>query len=229
MENMSLGVSHQIIPKQTRLKSAIKIGIYIFLMILSAFIFSIYVDKEALQEIVQSMGFLGIIIYFIIEVIYVTLTPLLNTAILIASGYIFGGHLGFIINFLATTLGLFLIVFLVKRYGRSLLQKVVSHKFYRNFDRIVQKIGPATLLIVYVLPFTPDDELTYLVAAGPVKFRRFIIPILLGSLAKAAYSYIGDLGAEGIIIALYARVILLVIGLIAVGLQEHGIRKLNPK
>jgi len=220
--------NQQLIHNRTKLRSILILSIYITIMILAAVIFSNYVDRESLQKAIQDIGPLGIIIYFIIEVIYVTLTPLLNTAILIASGYIFGGHLGFIINFLATTLGLFLIVFLVKRYGRSLLQKVVSHKFYRNFDRIVQKIGPVTLLIVYVLPFTPDDELTYLIAAGPVKFRRFIIPILLGSLAKAAYSYIGDLGAEGIIIALYARVILLVIGLIAVGLQEHWIKRL-PK
>ena len=220
--------NQQLIHNRTKLRSILILSIYITIMILAAVIFSNYVDRESLQKAIQDIGPLGIIIYFIIEVIYVTLTPLLNTAILIASGYIFGGHLGFIINFLATTLGLFLIVFLVKRYGRSLLQKVVSHKFYRNFDRIVQKIGPVTLLIVYVLPFTPDDELTYLVAAGPVKFRRFIIPILLGSLAKAAYSYIGDLGAEGIIIALYARIILLVIGLIAVGLQEHWIKRL-PK
>ena len=221
--------NQQLIHNRTKLRSILILSIYITIMILAAVIFSNYVDRESLQKAIQDIGPLGVILYFIIEVIYVTLTPLLNTAILIASGYIFGGHLGFIINFLATTLGLFLIVFLVKRYGRSLLQKVVSHKFYRNFDRIVQKIGPVTLLIVYVLPFTPDDELTYLVAAGPVKFRRFIIPILLGSLAKAAYSYIGDLGAEGIIIALYARIILLVIGLIAVGLQEHWIKRLQKK
>ena len=161
--------NQQLIHNRTKLRSILILSIYITIMILAAVIFSNYVDRESLQKAIQDIGPLGVILYFIIEVIYVTLTPLLNTAILIASGYIFGGHLGFIINFLATTLGLFLIVFLVKRYGRSLLQKVVSHKFYRNFDRIVQKIGPVTLLIVYVLPFTPDDELTYLIAAGPVK------------------------------------------------------------
>ena len=132
MENASYGIYNQSFSKQTKLKSKIKLGIYIFLMIVAAVIFIKYVSRESLQEIVQETGFLGIIIYFIIEVIYVTLTPLLNTAILIASGYIFGGNLGFIINFLATTTGLFLIVFLVKKYGRSLLQKLVSHKFYNK-------------------------------------------------------------------------------------------------
>jgi len=210
---------------KNQIKSAILISIYISLMILAAIIFSLYINKESLQEIVKNTGAFGIIIYFIIVVIYVTLTPLFNTAILIASGYIFGGQLGFVINFLGTTVGLFLIIFLVKTYGRPLLKKIISSKYYNRFDEITQKVGPITLLIVYVLPFTPDDELTYIIAAGPIKINRFILPIIIGSLAKAAYSYIGDFGAEGIVIALYFRVVLLIVGLIVVGIQEYFFKK----
>ena len=210
---------------KNQIKSAILISIYISLMILAAIIFSLYINKESLQEIVKNTGTFGIIIYFIIVVIYVTLTPLFNTAILIASGYIFGGQLGFVINFLGTTVGLFLIIFLVKTYGRPLLKKIISSKYYNRFDEITQKVGPITLLIVYVLPFTPDDELTYIIAAGPIKINRFILPIIIGSLAKAAYSYIGDFGAEGIVIALYFRVVLLIVGLIVVGIQEYFFKK----
>src|SRR3989344_6228549 len=166
---------------KNQIKSAILISIYISLMILAAIIFSLYINKESLQEIVKNTGAFGIIIYFIIVVIYVTLTPLFNTAILIASGYIFGGQLGFVINFLGTTVGLFLIIFLVKTYGRPLLKKIISSKYYNRFDEITQKVGPITLLIVYVLPFTPDDELTYIIAAGPIKINRFILPIIIGS------------------------------------------------
>ena len=215
------------VSEKTKLKSIAIISVYIFLMIITAIVFSKYVDREGLQTIVVESGKVGIVIYFFIEVIYVTLTPLFNTFILIASGYIFGGHLGFIINFLATTCGLFLIILLVKRYGRPLLKKVISPHFYNRFDQITQRVGPITLLICYVLPFTPDDELTYIIAAGPIGIKRFIIPIILGSLAKAAYSYIGYLGAEGIIIAFYARLILLLIGLILIGAQEYIIKKRN--
>ncbi|HLC73971.1 MAG TPA: VTT domain-containing protein [Candidatus Nanoarchaeia archaeon] len=201
------------------------LGLYLLLMIIAAIVFMRYINQDNLQEVVKTTGVIGILVYFLIEVLYVTFTPLFNTAILITSGYIFGGHLGFIINFLATSLGLFLIVILVKRYGRPWLQKVVSHNFYNRFDKITQKVGPITLLIVYILPFTPDDELTYIVAAGPIGFKRFILPILLGTLAKAAYSYVGDMGAKGITIAAYARIALLIVGLVIVGIQEYWIKK----
>ena len=215
--------------KKPNQKSVFILSVYIILMIASAIFFSNYINQESLQELVERSGQLGIITYFLIEVFYVTFTPLLNTFVLIASGYLFGGHLGFTINFLSTTVGLLLIVFLVKKYGRPLLQKIVSQKFYEHFDKITQKVGPLALLIVYVLPFTPDDELTYIVAAGPIRFKRFILPIVLGTLAKSAYSYIGDLGTRGITIAVYFRITLLILGILLVGLQEYIIKKLSAK
>ena len=116
------------------------------------------------------------------------------------------------------------------RLRRSLLQRIISPNFYNRFDQLTQKIGPITLLIVYVLPFTPDDELTYIVAAGPIGIKRFILPVLLGTMAKAAYSYIGDMGAKGIAIAAYARLIILVLGLVVVGTQEYiFLKKINQK
>jgi len=112
----------------------------------------------------------------------------------------------------------------------SLRWRDYPDNFYNRFDQLTQKIGPITLLIVYVLPFTPDDELTYIVAAGPIGIERFILPVLLGTMAKAAYSYIGDMGAKGIAIAAYARLIILALGLVAVGTQEYiFLKKINQK
>jgi uncharacterized membrane protein YdjX (TVP38/TMEM64 family) len=211
----------EIIHDRLKLKSLITLGVYVGLMIVSAVIFTKYVDKDSLQAIVASSGQWGIVIYLLIEIFYVTFTPLLNTFVLVTSGYIFGGHAGFAINFFANIIGSLLIVFLVQRYGRPLLKRVVSSYFYEKFDRITQKVGPMILMIIYVLPFTPDDELTYLVAVGPINIRRFILPIFIGNLGKAAYSYIGDLGSQGITIAFYVRVVALISGVIFVGLQEY--------
>lgn len=210
---------------QDKLKSILILGIYLLLMIIFAVGFNNYGDKNSLQTIVSNSGRLGIFVYFIVEVIYVTFTPLLNTGILIASGLLFGGHLGFLINFFSTAVGLLLIVFLVKKYGRPLLHKIITPKYYDRYDLLTQKIGPMILLIVYVLPFTPDDELTYIVAAGPIGIKRFILPILFGTLAKSAYSYIGDQGMPGLAIALYARFWMLIVGVIVVGIQEYIYKK----
>jgi uncharacterized membrane protein YdjX (TVP38/TMEM64 family) len=215
----------KILSNPKKVKSLLSLLAYALLLVAITFIFKRYINREVLQAIVQNSGQLGVVSYLLVEILYITFTPFLNTFILIASGYIFGGHLGFIVNFLAETISLFLIVFLVKRYGRPLLKRLVSESFYKHFDLITQKIGPMLLLAAYVIPFSPDDELTYVVAAGPLGFKRFILPVILGSIGKASYSYIGDLGGPGIITAAYFRVSVLVIGLILISLQEYILKK----
>ncbi len=209
----------------TKTKSLLVLLAYALIVIVVAVFFKRYLDQETLQLLVQKSGQWGMAIYLIVEILYIVFTPFLNTFILIASGYLFGGLLGAVINFIAAITSLLLIVFLVKKYGRPLLKKLVSENFYRHFDKIVEKVGPMLLLVAYVIPFSPDDELTYIVAAGPLGFKRFILPVILGSIGKASYSYIGDLGGPGVLIAAYTRVSVLVIGLVLIFIQEYILKK----
>lgn len=218
-------VFQKVLNSPKKIKSLLYLMAYGLLVMGVAFIFHKYINREVLQAIVQNSGDLGIISYLLVEIAYITFTPFLNTFILVASGYIFGGFLGAMVNFVAATTSLLLIVFLVKKYGRPLLKKLVSESFYNQFDRIIKYVGPVLLLVAYVIPFSPDDELTYIVAAGPLGFKRFILPVILGSIGKASYSYIGDLGGPGVLIATYIRVSVLVVGLLLVGLQEYLIKK----
>ncbi|MFZ5391353.1 MAG: TVP38/TMEM64 family protein [Patescibacteria group bacterium] len=198
---------------------------YLVFTTIAGLLIAKYMDRQSLQSVVNNLGNLGILVFWLVEILYIILTPFYNTAIHIAAGYIFGGFWGFVLNFTATTVGLMLIVVLVKKFGRPWLKNILPDHFYKNFDNLTQKIGPLFLFLIYVLPFTPDDEMTYIVAAGPVGFKRFILPILLGNIAKSAMSYIGDSGGEGLIIALNVRVIMLIVGLIVVGTQEYFIKK----
>lgn len=209
----------------TKTKSLLVLFAYALFIILVAVFFKKYLDQETLQLLVQRSGQWGVLTYLFLEILYIVFTPFLNTFILIASGYLFGGLLGVLINFIAAISSLLLIVFLVKKYGRPLLKKLVSENFYRHFDKIVAKVGPMLLLVAYVVPFSPDDELTYIVAAGPLGFKRFILPVVLGSIGKASYSYIGDLGGEGVIIAAYTRVSVLAVGLVLIFIQEYILKK----
>ena len=198
------------------------LSIYIAFMVTLAFVVTQYVDRDALRALVESAGTLGVVLFLVIEYLYVVFVPIYNTAIHVASGYIFGGQLGWVLNFIATTAGLFTIVLLVKSYGRLLLEKVVSTKFIRSYDSVISKIGLIALFIMYVLPLFPDDEITYLLAVGgKIQFWRFIIPVVLGNIAKTAVSYIGDEGLSGFSIAIEARVVILVVGLVLVGIQEY--------
>lgn len=226
---MNNSLKKELFSEITNRQALIMVFGYIFLMVILAIVLQQTVDREWLRQVVSDTGNFGLIIFFLIEYIYIILVPVYNTTIHLAAGYIFGGDIGWVLNFLATSAGLFTIIYLVKRFGRPLLQRIVPSRIYNRYDDLSHRIGPITLFLVYVLPLFPDDEITYLIAAGQVRFARFVLPVLLGNVTKAAVSYIGDEGMAGFQMALGTRVIVLVIGIILIGIQEYWFSKIYGK
>ncbi|MFA5031231.1 MAG: VTT domain-containing protein [Patescibacteria group bacterium] len=218
----------QIVKDSASRKAVLYILLYIAVVIIAGFFLKQYVDREQLRALTESTGIWGILVFGCIEYLYVIFVPI-NTTIHLISGYLFGGDLGWVLNFITTTAGLFTIIFLVKRYGRPLLEKIVSQKFLEQFDNISAKIGPFTLFVLYVLPMFPDDEITYLVAAANIKFKRFILPVIFGNITKAAISYVGDEGSSGLDLALGSRIVILIIGGIIIGIQEYIVQRKKLK
>jgi uncharacterized membrane protein YdjX (TVP38/TMEM64 family) len=199
---------------------------YILFMVVLALVTTHYLDKEALKAIVEHYGLWGVLLFGVLQYIYIVFVPVYNTPVLLASGYIFGSVEGWIINFITTTLGLFTIIFLVKRFGRPLIKKIVPQPVLDRYDHLIEKIGPLTLFTIYVLPIFPDDEVTYLVAAADhIDFRRYILPVVLGNITKASVSLLGGGGLKAFGLATWTRVIVFVVGYILIGIQEYYVNK----
>lgn len=210
----------------TKTRATVLLTLYILLMVTAGFAVSIYIDQETIRSYVVDKGFLSYIIFGIFEYLYVVFVPLYNTAVHLMAGYIFGGEIGWLINFIATTAGLITIIYLVKRWGRPFLEKMVSKELLDKYDNGTKVIAPMLLFLIYVLPLFPDDEFTYIIAASnKVSFGRYVLPIILGNITKSSVSFIGAEGTEGIGLALETRIILLVIGVILVGIQEWIVQR----
>lgn len=192
----------------------------IFMVLLGVFLFRA-VDREVLRDIVERAGLLGPLAFLVVEYFYVIFVPIYNTAIHLAAGYIFGGGTGWLLNIIATSAGLFTIIGLVKYYGRPLLERVVSKSKIERYDRVASRTAPIVLFLIYALPLFPDDEITYLIAASQTKFSRFVLPVILGTIAKTSVSYIGDEGLSGFTLTIISRTSLLIIGLFLVAVQEY--------
>lgn len=200
--------------------------LYVTVLTAIGVVLHLYVDREELRQLVQQNGSLGIWLFLLIEYLYIFFVPIYNTPIHLAAGYIFGGSTGWLLNFVTTTAALFTIIALVKYFGRPfLLTHMVSESKLQKYDKLTLRIGPVALFVAYVLPLFPDDEITYMLAAGErVQIWRFILPVTLGNITKAAVSYIGDEGSQGVPMAIGSRVVVLLIGLVLIGVQEYLVR-----
>lgn len=188
---------------------------YILLMFLAWYYVSVHLfDQDKIRAFFSNFGFFSAIMFVIIQILYVIIVPIYNTPIHLAGGYIFGPYLGFFLNYVATTIGLFIIVFLSRRYGRKIISSLVSKKTIEKYDKLISsnRLTPYFLFVMYVLPFFPDDEITYIIALSDLKFRNYIPAILLGNIPKAAVSFLGSNAVAGIFPTIIVRVIVLLIG-----------------
>ncbi|OVE75131.1 hypothetical protein BVX95_00110 [archaeon D22] len=199
---------------KNRLKGLTIIFFYLLFMIVVWYLVSSFlVDKEAIRNIVAGYGFLAPIIFIIIQITQNIIAPIAHYPILIAGGFIFGGELGFIYNWIGTLIGTFVIIMLSKRYGRPLVEKMVSSNFIKKYDKVVHKISPFGLFLIYFLPGFPDDELTYLIGVSSMPIKHTFFAILLGKTGGATLSFIGNDPINGAGTALIINVVILLIGI----------------
>ena len=200
---------------KNRIKGIIFVLAYIlFVIVVWYYVSSFLVDKEAVRNIVTSYGSLSPIVFILIQIIQNIVAPIAHYPILLAGGFIFGPILGFFYNWIGTTIGTFLIIFLVKKFGRPLVEKMVSKKFIDKYDSIVKKLTPFGLFIIYFLPGFPDDEISYLVALSSLPTKSILIAIILGKTGGASLSFIGDSLANGTAPMLIINVVILLIGVL---------------
>lgn len=94
----------------------------------------------------------------------------------IGSGVLYGTWGGLLLCFLGTEIGSLVIILLTKVFGKRLvelfvpIEKINSLKFLQN-KRTVYR----TLFIIYLIPGTPKDVLTYVAGLTDIDMRKFML------------------------------------------------------
>ena len=97
-------------------------------------------------------------------------------ALEIGAGYAFGAIEGTLLCLLATTLSSVVIFLIVKRYGMKFVTLFVSEEKLHSlkFLRDTRRLELLTFLLFFI-PGTPKDVLTYVVGLTPMKLRVWVL------------------------------------------------------
>lgn len=162
-----------------RLILTITILIPAIILVYGFFIPNSIFGKEAVQAFITRFGIFSAFALILLQILQVLIPPLDHNVIQFIGGFIFGPWLGFIYNYIGRILGSILAFMIAKKYGRSFMKKIVSENDVEKYDEVWNK----SLLLVflgYVLPFFPDDTLSYLAGSSKIRLRTFMIILLLG-------------------------------------------------
>lgn len=149
-------------------------------------------SQEQIRGFVEQFGIFAPIAFILLQITQVVLTPISHYAVSIAGGFIFGTWTGFIYNWIGRVIGTLIAFYLGRKFGRKIIEKFVSQKNLKKYDKIFDK-GKFLLFLMYALPVFPDDELSYLAGFSSMKAKLFIPLMAIGHTSGSlALAYIGS-------------------------------------
>ncbi len=132
--------------------------------------------RQQLQEYIHSFGVWGWLIMTGIQILQVIVALIPGEPIEIISGLLYGTVGGMLTCLLGVLIGTIIIFYMVKLLGYSFVSKVVSEeklhrfKFMHNEKRL-----ELIVFILFFIPGTPKDVLTYLVPLTTIRPLRFFL------------------------------------------------------
>ena len=192
--------------KNELLKKAIPLIIFLSLMILATVLllpyFGTLLTEEGRAEFkayIDSIGILGWFVTLGIQLLQIFIAFIPGEPIELMLGFIWGPWIGLITCLLGIFIGTAVVFLLVKKLGRPFVKKIVGDKDLSTYRFLSDPRNlDMTVFILFFIPGTPKDALTYITALSPINPVRYLIIATIARIPSIITStLLGDSLAEG--------------------------------
>lgn len=194
-----------------RIISGIAIALFlIFCSVVGWFIgrpmISFVSEPEKFRLWVESHGIMGDVAFVGMVIFQVVIAFVPGEPLEIGAGYAFGAIEGAVLCMIGTAIGSVIVFMLVKKFGIKLLEvffkieKIKSLKFLQNTKRV-----NIIIFLIFFLPGTPKDLVTYFVGLTDIKPKYFL---LLASIVRLPSIITSTLGGDALGVEKYSRAII---------------------
>lgn len=135
---------------------------------------------EAFQSYINGFGAKARMVYFVIQFMSVIIAPIPSNISTAAGGSIFGMWEAFFISTFAILSGSILVFLLARKFGKPFTERFVSPEVTNKYEKLMlSKSFEMLLMLLFLLPFFPDDVICFLAGLGVIKWGRFFIIMVL--------------------------------------------------
>lgn len=149
-------------------------------------------EPERFREFVAAHGVLGYLVYFAMCAMQVFVAAIPGEPLEIAAGYAFGTVRGTLLCYLGIAAGEALVFAFVRKFGMRAVEiffdreKIDALPIIRSPEKLQRAI-----FIVFLIPGTPKDILTYAAGLTKISMRDFLVISMLARIPSVFSSTIG--------------------------------------
>jgi uncharacterized membrane protein YdjX (TVP38/TMEM64 family) len=181
---------------------------------------------------VTDLGFKGILILFCLQVLQVVVSVIQGGPVELIAGAAYGAWAGLLIIESGCAAATMIVFLMVRRFGLPLIKRFFGSNildtwgFLRN-----EKKTTLVTFILFLIPGTPKDTLTYLVPLSSLSLVQFtLISVFARFPAIFLTTVMGDAAAQGdMVIFIFVFCLTAVIGILAMQFKERLIKKVVQK
>lgn len=170
--------------KELFLKIVIILAVVTFFVYFTIELFPLFKDlltaegRENFKVTIDSLGIKGVFLLIGLMCAQILFPILPGEPVEILGGMCFGPIKGLLIILLGTFISTLLIIFLVKVLGKKFIylfvkkekiEKIENSKFFKNEKKI-----EIIMFLLYFIPGTPKDIITYIAVLLPINIYRFV-------------------------------------------------------
>jgi len=139
-------------------------------------------DVGRVRRFVASFGVWAPLALISLEVAQVVLAPVPGGVIDLASGYLFGPGWGTLYSMTGLMGGTVIALGLARRFGRPLVERLVPSRTLNRLDRYARHRGAFFFLLLFLMPFTPNDAVCFLAGLTPLPVPLLLLIAAVGRL-----------------------------------------------
>ena len=149
-------------------------------------------SQDDFRDYIRSYGAVGWLILLGLQVLQVFIALIPGELLETAAGYIFGPILGTILCYVGLTIGTVIVFLLTRRYGTKLTEIFISREKINDFRFInTEKKRDRLIFLMFFIPGTPKDLLTYFVGLTDIKLSSFLVISLVARIPSVLSSTFG--------------------------------------
>ena len=136
-------------------------------------------NVDALQDFIQSYSPYSELIFFLLQLCSVIIAPIPSNVTALAGGMVFGVWRSFLISVLAITLGSVITFSIARVLGQKRMERFLAKTEHRKYLDLIESKRDVLLVLIFLLPFFPDDLICILAGLTDIPFKRFLLIVLL--------------------------------------------------
>lgn len=149
-------------------------------------------DPDIVRSWIEGNYVLGVIIMLCVCILQVVIALIPGELVEIAAGYVFGPWLGALLCLVGAMIGSVLVLLLVRRFGRKFVESIYSRE---KLDALPIFNDPkkrnALTAILFLIPGTPKDLLTYVLGLTEMSVTAYVILTVFTRIPSILMSTLG--------------------------------------